>query len=82
MNLFVIVHVAVSAIDTSGIELLGELRKMLERRSLQLVLANPAGNVTEKLHQSKTLESFGAQGLYLTVGEAIADISTTWKSQP
>ncbi|CAO2815362.1 unnamed protein product [Amaranthus hypochondriacus] len=73
---------AVSAIDTSGIELLGELRKMLERRSLQLVLANPAGNVTEKLHQSKTLESFGAQGLYLTVGEAIADISTAWKTQP
>uniref|UniRef100_A0A803LEL9 STAS domain-containing protein n=1 Tax=Chenopodium quinoa TaxID=63459 RepID=A0A803LEL9_CHEQI len=73
---------AVTAIDTSGIELLGELRKMLERMSLQLVLANPAGNVMEKLHLSKVIESFGSQGLYLTVGEAIADISSSWKAQP
>lgn len=70
---------AVTAIDTSGIELLGELRKMLERISLQLVLTNPAGNVMEKLQQSKALEPFGSQGLYLTVGEAIADISSSWK---
>uniref|UniRef100_A0A803LNB1 STAS domain-containing protein n=1 Tax=Chenopodium quinoa TaxID=63459 RepID=A0A803LNB1_CHEQI len=73
---------AVTAIDTSGIELLGELRKMLDRMSLQLVLANPAGNVMEKLHVSKVIESFGTQGLYLTVGEAIADISSSWKAQP
>lgn len=71
-----------TAIDTSGIELLSELRKILERRSLQLVLANPAGNVMEKLHFSKALESFGSQGLYLTVGEAITDISASWKAQP
>ena len=71
-----------TAIDTSGIELLGELRKMLERKSLQLILANPTGNVMEKLHQSNALESFGLHGLYLTVGEAIADISASWKSQP
>ncbi|KAL2932474.1 putative sulfate transporter 3.4 [Bienertia sinuspersici] len=73
---------AVTAIDTSGIELLGELRKMMERRSLQLVLANPAGNVMEKLHQSKALEPFGSQGVYLTVGEAVTDISVSWKAQP
>lgn len=49
---------------------------------MQLVLANPVGSVMEKLHQSKVLESFGLNGLYLTVGEAIADISAVWKSQP
>lgn len=73
---------AVTAIDPSGIELLVELKKMLERRSLQLVLTNPAGNVMEKLHQSNALESFGSQGLYLTVAEAVADMSSTWKYQP
>ncbi|KAF2323317.1 hypothetical protein GH714_034599 [Hevea brasiliensis] len=73
---------AVTAIDTSGIELVCELRKMLEKRSLQLVLANPVGSVMEKLQQSKVLESFGLNGLYLTVGEAVADISALWKSQP
>ncbi|KAH9666155.1 putative sulfate transporter 3.4 [Citrus sinensis] len=73
---------AVTAIDTSGIDMVCELRKILEKQSLQLVLANPVGSVTEKLHQSKVLESFGLNGLYLTVGEAIADISALWKAQP
>lgn len=73
---------AVTAIDTSGIDTLCDLRKMLEKRSLQLVLANPVGNVMEKLHQSNVLESFGLNGLYLSVGEAVADISSSWKAQP
>ncbi|CAB4272657.1 unnamed protein product [Prunus armeniaca] len=73
---------AVTAIDTSGTDMMFELRKMLDKRSLQLVLANPVGTVMEKLQQSKTLESFGLNGVYLTVGEAVADISSAWKAQP
>ncbi|KOM44542.1 hypothetical protein LR48_Vigan05g214700 [Vigna angularis] len=73
---------AVTAIDTSGLETLCELKKTLEKRSLQLVLANPVGNVAEKLHKSKILESFGLKGVYLTVGEAVAEISSIWKAQP
>ncbi|KAK7389541.1 hypothetical protein VNO78_24676 [Psophocarpus tetragonolobus] len=73
---------AVTAIDTSGIDTLCELRKVLDKRSLQLVLANPVGNVMEKLHQSNILDSFGLKGVYLTVGEAVADISSSWKAQP
>lgn len=46
------------------------------------MLANPVGTVMEKLQQSKTLESFGLNGVYLTVGEAVADISSAWKAQP
>nr|CBK55654.1 sulphate transporter [Astragalus racemosus] len=72
---------AVTAIDTSGLETLYELRKMLESRSLQLVLVNPVGNVMEKLHMSKVLDTFGLRGVYLTVGEAVADI-TSGKAQP
>ncbi|KAG5104119.1 hypothetical protein JHK82_041089 [Glycine max] len=73
---------AVTAIDTSGLDTLCELRKMLEKRSLELVLANPVGNVMEKLHKSNILDSFGLKGVYLTVGEAVADISSIWKAQP
>ncbi|KAL0310262.1 UNVERIFIED_CONTAM: putative sulfate transporter 3.4 [Sesamum calycinum] len=73
---------AVTAIDTSGIDTINELRKMLDKRSLKLVLANPVGSVMEKLHQSNILESFGLEGVYLTVGEAVADISSAWKAQP
>ncbi|XP_012856800.1 PREDICTED: probable sulfate transporter 3.4 [Erythranthe guttata] len=73
---------AVTAIDTSGIDTISELRKILDKRSLKLVLANPVGSVMEKLHQSNVLESFGLEGLYLTVGEAITDISSSWKAHP
>ncbi|KAI3455401.1 hypothetical protein Pfo_012064 [Paulownia fortunei] len=73
---------AVTAIDTSGLDTINELRKMLDKQSLKLVLANPVASVTEKLHQSKILESLGLEGLYLTVGEAVADISSSWKAQP
>ncbi|GMH14255.1 hypothetical protein Nepgr_016096 [Nepenthes gracilis] len=73
---------AVTAIDTSGLDLLFELRAMLEKRSLQLVLVNPAGNVMEKLHRSKVLESFGLQGVYLTVREAVSEASSSRKAQP
>ncbi|KAK7402307.1 hypothetical protein VNO78_14472 [Psophocarpus tetragonolobus] len=73
---------AVTAIDTSGLDTLCEIRKTLEKRSLQLVLANPVGNVMEKLQKSKILESFGFKGVYLSVGEAVADISSLWKAQP
>ncbi|XP_029129319.1 probable sulfate transporter 3.4 isoform X2 [Cajanus cajan] len=73
---------AVTAIDTSGIDTLCELRKVLDKRSLQLVLANPVGNVMEKLHQSNILDSFGLKAVYLSVGEAVADISSAWKAQP
>lgn len=73
---------AVTGIDTSGIDLITELRRMLHQRSLKLVLVNPVGSVMEKLHSSNILESFGLEGLYLTVGEAISDISSSWKAQP
>uniref|UniRef100_M4CBN7 STAS domain-containing protein n=1 Tax=Brassica campestris TaxID=3711 RepID=M4CBN7_BRACM len=71
---------AVSSIDTSGIEAVFELRRRLEKQSLQLVLVNPVGSVMEKLQKSKIIESLGLSGLYLTVGEAVADLSSTWKA--
>ncbi|CAA0382590.1 unnamed protein product [Arabidopsis thaliana] len=71
---------AVSAIDTSGLEAVFELRRRLEKQSLQLVLVNPVGTVMEKLHKSKIIEALGLSGLYLTVGEAVADLSSTWKA--
>ncbi|XVF25017.1 hypothetical protein REPUB_Repub13aG0178000 [Reevesia pubescens] len=73
---------AVTAIDTSGIDMVSEMKKILEKRSLQLVLVNPVGSVMEKLHHSKILESFGMNAFYLTVWEAVTDISASWKPQP
>ncbi|PKA48802.1 Sulfate transporter 3.1 [Apostasia shenzhenica] len=62
---------AVSSIDTSGISMLKELKKTLERRELQLVLANPGSEVMKKLDKSKVLEIIGQEWIFLTVGEAV-----------
>ncbi|KAL1182916.1 hypothetical protein V6Z11_A02G146100 [Gossypium hirsutum] len=70
---------SVTAIDSSGIDMVCELKKMLDKRSLELVLVNPVGSVMEKMHRSNIL---GTNSLFLTVGEAVADISASWKPQP
>ncbi|KAG6422230.1 hypothetical protein SASPL_118795 [Salvia splendens] len=73
---------AVTGIDTSGIDLISELQRMLNLRAIKLVLVNPVGGVMEKLHHSNILELFESEGLYLTVGEAVAEISSSWKAEP
>ncbi|KAJ3683617.1 hypothetical protein LUZ60_013844 [Juncus effusus] len=66
---------AVTAIDTCGLDTLMELKKILNKRSLELVLANPILNVTEKLYKSEAWENFGSDNLYMTVAEAVAALS-------
>ncbi|KAJ0960540.1 hypothetical protein J5N97_001630 [Dioscorea zingiberensis] len=74
---------AVTAVDTSGMEALSELKKALDKRSLQLVLANPVGDVIEKLNRSeKTWELFGSDSIYMNVEEAVAAVSSLLKYQP
>nr|CAD1822158.1 unnamed protein product [Ananas comosus var. bracteatus] len=72
---------AVTSIDTSGMDALTELKKALDKRSLEFVLANPVGNVLEKLSQSETLEKLGSDRIYMTVGEAVSAVSSTYKVQ-
>ncbi|KAL9227531.1 hypothetical protein vseg_003211 [Gypsophila vaccaria] len=62
---------AVSCIDTSGITMLDEVKKIMDRRDLKLVLANPGGEVMKKLDRSRFLESLGQEYVHLTVGEAV-----------
>ncbi|KAL9242375.1 hypothetical protein vseg_016382 [Gypsophila vaccaria] len=67
---------AVTAIDTSGIVTICELAKIAQNKSLQLALVNPVASVVEKLDKSKALDQFSStNGLYLTIGEAILDIT-------
>ncbi|KAL9242376.1 hypothetical protein vseg_016383 [Gypsophila vaccaria] len=72
---------AVTAIDTSGIDTLYELGKIIQKKSLQVALVNPVGSVIEKLHKSKVLDSItSSNGLYMSTSEAILDITTSWKA--
>ncbi|XP_031251876.1 sulfate transporter 3.1-like [Pistacia vera] len=62
----------VGSIDTSGISMLEEVKKTIDRRGLKLVLANPRSEVIKKLDKSKFVENIGQEWMYLTVGEAVA----------
>ncbi|XP_042065345.1 sulfate transporter 3.1-like [Salvia splendens] len=64
---------AVGSIDTSGISMLEEVKKIANTRSIKLVLANPGGEVIKKLHKSKIIDTIGQEWIYLTVGEAVSD---------
>ncbi|CAL9157290.1 unnamed protein product [Musa hybrid cultivar] len=68
---------ALTNIDISGIESLKELKRTPDRRSLELVLANPVGEVSQKMSHSGTWDFFGPECFYMTVEEAIA--STSYK---
>ncbi|XP_043692626.1 sulfate transporter 3.1-like [Telopea speciosissima] len=61
----------VGSIDTSGISMLEEVKKTMDRRGLKIVLANPGSEVMKKLDKSKFLENLGQEWIYLTVGEAV-----------
>uniref|UniRef100_A0A5B6Z8S2 Putative sulfate transporter 3.1-like n=1 Tax=Davidia involucrata TaxID=16924 RepID=A0A5B6Z8S2_DAVIN len=62
---------AVGNIDTSGISMLEEVKKTVDRRGLKLVMANPGGEVMKKLNKAKYIELIGQEWIYLTVGEAV-----------
>ncbi|KAK4407169.1 Sulfate transporter 3.1 [Sesamum angolense] len=62
---------AVANIDTSGISMLDEVKKIIDRRGLKLALANPGGEVMKKLNKAKFLETIGQEWIFLTVGEAV-----------
>ncbi|KAF3502954.1 hypothetical protein F2Q69_00039512 [Brassica cretica] len=63
---------AVGNIDTSGISMLEEVNKILGRRDLKLVIANPGAEVMKKLSKSKFTETIGKEWIHLTVAEAVS----------
>ncbi|PUZ62247.1 hypothetical protein GQ55_4G341400 [Panicum hallii var. hallii] len=71
---------AVAAIDTSGLDALSELKKVLEKRNIELVLANPVGSVAERMFNSAVGELFGSDRLFFSVAEAVA--AGAGKAQP
>ncbi|CAI0448812.1 unnamed protein product [Linum tenue] len=62
---------AVGNIDTSGISMLEEVKKVTDRRGLKLALANPGAEVTKKLNKAKFIDNLGPEWIFLTVGEAV-----------
>ncbi|KAF2291510.1 hypothetical protein GH714_024986 [Hevea brasiliensis] len=73
---FLIVEMSpVTDIDTSGIHALEELYKSLQKRDVQLILANPGPVVIDKLHASNFATTIGEDKIFLTVADAVASCS-------
>ncbi|CAN6976614.1 hypothetical protein IGI04_037171 [Brassica rapa subsp. trilocularis] len=69
---FLIIEMSpVTDIDTSGIHALEDLYKSLQKRDIQLVLANPGPLVIDKLHVSNFADMLGYDKIFLTVAEAV-----------
>ncbi|KAL6564390.1 Sulfate transporter 3.1 [Orobanche minor] len=62
---------AVGNIDTSGISMLDEVMKIVDRRGLKLALSNPGAEVMKKLNKSNFLERMGEEWIFLTVEDAV-----------
>ncbi|XP_059454719.1 sulfate transporter 1.3-like [Corylus avellana] len=70
---FLIVEMSpVTDIDTSGIHALEELHGSLQKRDMQLILANPGPVVIDKLHASKFANLIGENKIFLTVADAVS----------
>lgn len=73
---FLIVEMSpVTDIDTSGIHALEELYRSLEKKSIQLILANPGPVVIDKLLASKFANLIGEDKIFLTVADAVSSCS-------
>lgn len=65
----------VTDIDTSGINAFEELYRSLQKREVQLILANPGPVVIDKLHEAKFETLIGDDKIFLTVADAVAACS-------
>ncbi|XP_009369645.2 sulfate transporter 1.2 [Pyrus x bretschneideri] len=73
---FLIVEMSpVTDIDTSGIHALEELHRSLQKRDIQLVLANPGPVVIDKIHASHVSTMIGEDRIFLTVADAVSSCS-------
>lgn len=73
---------AVSAVDTSGVSLFKVLRKAMGKKGVELVLVNPLSEVMEKLLKADEARDFmRPDNLFMTVGEAVASLSSKTKGQ-
>ncbi|KAK3001003.1 hypothetical protein RJ639_021734, partial [Escallonia herrerae] len=74
---FLIVEMSpVTDIDTSGVHALEELHRSLQKRDVQIVLANPGQLVIEKLHASDLVNLIGEENIFLTVADSVVTCST------
>ncbi|XP_006659385.1 sulfate transporter 1.2-like [Oryza brachyantha] len=82
INFLIIEMSPVIDIDTSGIHSLEDLYKNLQKRDIQLILANPGSIVIEKLLSSNLTEHIGSNNIFLTVSDAVCFCTSKTMQEP
>ncbi|KAI3891542.1 hypothetical protein MKX03_033089 [Papaver bracteatum] len=70
----------VSAIDITGIGMLTEVLKSIERKGINVLIANPKMEVMEKLMLSKLVDTIGKDSIFLSINDAVEACRFTLRS--
>ncbi|KAJ8637734.1 hypothetical protein MRB53_012001 [Persea americana] len=62
---------AVTTIDKTGIDMINEVCLNIEKRGMQMALANPRIEIVEKFIESQTMDLIGKEWVFLSVSEAV-----------
>ncbi|KAJ3671075.1 hypothetical protein LUZ60_008501 [Juncus effusus] len=70
--LYVIINIGgVTSIDNTGIGMLQEVHKYLERKGIKMALTNPRLQIVDKLRISGLIDLIGEYWIFLSVGDAV-----------
>lgn len=69
----------VTNIDTTGIHAFEDLHRALQKKHIQLAVANPGTGVIQKLNDAGFMDLLGQEWFFLTVGEAVQVCSRLFK---
>ncbi|KAI3954311.1 hypothetical protein MKW92_044276 [Papaver armeniacum] len=70
----------VTAIDITGIGMLTEVLKSIERKGINVLVANPKVQVMEKLMLSKLVDTIGKDSIFLSINDAVEACRFTLRS--
>ncbi|RZC75325.1 hypothetical protein C5167_050809 [Papaver somniferum] len=70
----------VSAIDITGIGMLTEVLKSIERKGINVLISNPKMEVMEKLTLSKLVDTIGKDSIFLSINDAVEACCFTLRS--
>ncbi|PKU83162.1 probable sulfate transporter 3.5 [Dendrobium catenatum] len=62
----------VSAIDNSGIAMMLEAHKMLQKKGIKVALTNPSLKVVEKFTAANFIEAVGKEWFFISINDAVA----------
>ena len=75
----VLIDLAATAdLDVTTTDMLFELARDLEERSIEMLLAQVKGSVRDRMRRTGLMASIGEDRLYLSIGSGVTDFGRRW----